>query len=193
MNVDTMLHLSHRPKDTRIESTSLTWADIGGYICEPEQGNKEGRAWVFARFEEPIRRSEHIASMSLVVLDIEQRGDGPQPPSLETVHARCGFLDYAAYIHTTASHRWRPRGIESFVMSHETLAPMKTACSWRLLPKSWGLDACCDTSSGASAQCFYLPRVVSPGLSDYRFLAAMGEALCVDTTLAQSENVLRAG
>ena len=43
--------------------------------------------------------------MSLVVLDIEQRGDGPQPPSLETVHARCEFLDYAAYIHTTAGHR----------------------------------------------------------------------------------------
>ncbi|HEU0196492.1 MAG TPA: DUF3987 domain-containing protein [Nevskiaceae bacterium] len=189
-----------------------TFDEVCELVSVTKSGKKDGPAWLPADIQPGPRTGARVESVSFLALDIEascenvtgegapvldEYGDrvhrvtGPEPPSVEAMHAELSLWGRRCCLHTSYSHgaAIRPKGVEHpryrlvFDLSR-SLKPAELKPLGQHVAALLGLSECFDSSALEPARLFYLPRHPSESRRGaFRFWRLEGAPLDVDALL----------
>ncbi len=150
----------------------ISWGQLCKNLSRVTPGQKDGPAWIPADISEGPRRSDLVRSISVLVLDVEQKKI--TPPGLDVIKGRIEKLEYAAAGHTSYNHcEQSPRYRLIFKLA-EPLDPRKLKITLTSLAQKLGLGDCWDTACTDAARLFYTPRCPPGREKDFEYFETVG-------------------
>jgi hypothetical protein len=185
---------SHNSPIVRAEV--LPWGEVSAMLGAVQIGEKGGRGWIPADIQPGARKLERVASISVLVLDVEAHAtvdkatgtktvDGPEPPYVDLMIAEIELSGWACILHTSHSHteehpRYRLTFALSRPMNNDEIKPLGLHVASLL-----GIDDSLDSRCLEGSRFFFLPRCPADRFELFRHAEVLGEPIDVPAMLAQ--------
>lgn len=166
------------------ESQSLTWPALAALLTAHQpRAKKDGPAWLPGVVEPGPRRNERAAPWALIPLDIEQKGNGPQPPALCDVAAAAELWGLRCVLATSHSHTPDSPRYRLVLPLSRPVQPGEVKPLAREVAALLGCPGCLDESATDPARIFYLPSCPPDRISQAESRIVDGAPLDVDELL----------
>lgn len=174
-------------KHNRVTASPLTWGELAELLSKPEIGEKGGTGIVPAKIATGMRCAEHVESVSLLMLDVEQKAG--TPPAIADIAARLDSAGLRALIYSTFNHTPEAPRYRIVIALTRGLRPDEVRPLGLMFATHLGLSDCIDTQCLDPARLFYMPRCPQERIGLFEFRQIEGEPLDVDALLPNAPAV----